>query len=155
MEVKKRTGKIEQFSDEKLRNGILKAGAGKKEADSITAAAKAKFKNHEGQVTSREIRNFVVSELTKMNSKAVSDFDSFVKTVEMISFQHAGQMEEKLRVMCQDTARISMAYGGFEIIVLNSAFNWQGVFQLLLSTGFEVSVRMRGSELVIWAKPQT
>jgi transcriptional regulator NrdR family protein len=82
MKIKKKDGKMEEFSREKLMNSLKKAGMESednmaKTADSVTGFVKEAGK--QGAVESSKIREKVVGQMKSLNSAAADKFSSFKK----------------------------------------------------------------------------
>jgi transcriptional regulator NrdR family protein len=83
MKIKKKDGKIEAFSRDKLMNSMRKAGMVSKDnmekiANSVTAFVKEAGKK--GAVESSKIRERVIGQMKTMNSAAADKFASFKKS---------------------------------------------------------------------------
>lgn len=83
--VRKSDGRLEAFNRSKIRLGVLKAGASRKQASQVTntitksVRMRELFNNVEGkkEVSSARLSNVVIAELQKINSDAAERFSNY------------------------------------------------------------------------------
>lgn len=74
--VKKKNGSMQEFSSNKLKNSIMKAGASAEVAERIANEIAAKI--HEGTTTA-EIKSLVASSLASMNAAWSDSYMNYAK----------------------------------------------------------------------------
>jgi len=71
-----------------------------------------------------------------------------VKNCETVDFESA------LKALVEDSATVSLSYGGFEIVANKpSKLKWHKIFSLILEMGHEVWVERKNDKLVVVLKP--
>jgi len=74
--VKKRDGRIEDYVESKIVNGVKKAGATAEEAAHVAEEVLEKV-GHRTEVAAEELSRMVVTSLRKVNKKASEEFIKF------------------------------------------------------------------------------
>lgn len=73
--VKKRNGRIEEFTKEKIASACQKAGASEENAAKVADEVESRIRNRE-EVSSREIGEMVIESLRKFDESVASSFES-------------------------------------------------------------------------------
>ena len=76
VEVKKREGRIEEYIEQKISQGLKKAGASAEEAEKVVKDVAGKVARRT-QLTASELSSMVVTSLRKVNNKAAEEFVKF------------------------------------------------------------------------------
>ncbi len=81
LKVKKRDGKTEDYSEEKVKKSLMKAGASENNAKTVASKITkwAKEKAKKGAVATSEIKNRVVEQMKTVNSGVAEKFRTFAK----------------------------------------------------------------------------
>ncbi len=149
MNVVKRNGDKEKFNKKKIADGIAKAGfpkLGEKISKIVVKELKAKE-----EVNTNEIREIVVRELQKEGEKTASQFASFKEGLRALS-QNEEFLENRLKSLVGNSGELRSLYGGFEILIKETGFDYAGVFKELLNLNLSVTVEQRGEKIAIIAK---
>lgn len=82
LKVKKKDGRTEDYSEEKLKNSLVKADASEENAKKVASKVTefVKEQANKGAVASSEIKNKVVEEMRKVNNEIAEKFRTFVKS---------------------------------------------------------------------------
>jgi len=73
--VRKRDGRTEEFTKEKIASACQKAGASEENASKVAAEVEARVRDKD-EVSSREIGEMVTESLRKLDESAASSFES-------------------------------------------------------------------------------
>jgi len=81
LKVKKRDGKTEDYSEEKVKKSLMKAGASENNAKTVASKITkwTKEKAKKGAVATSEIKNRVVEQMKTVNSGVAEKFRTFAK----------------------------------------------------------------------------
>lgn len=152
MNVVKRDGRVEEFSKKKMIRAMVKAGAKLKDARKVASKAEKKFGTLE-EISSSELRTFVISELEKLEKNVARSFAEFVKVRREIA--EGEEMDKKLVALCGENGDVRHVYGGYEIEVRNEiGFDYPAVFiELIKVRKMKVSVEEKDGRIVIIARP--
>jgi hypothetical protein len=158
VQVRKRTGKLEKFSKQKLQRSLERAGAPRKAAREIAARLARRAAGAKGAVSSERLREWAAEALHEAHEHVARAYKEFKKAEARVGLESTpkGDVVDRLRVLTGRAGQVMGAYGGFEVRVTDPEdFNWSGVLHEMLRYEYDVWVELRDGALTVLASPRT
>ncbi len=149
--VVKKGGKKQAFDAEKIRLGILRAGAPSADAKKIAIAVAAGL-GEKNEVASHVIRRMVIQKLLALDRARSVRFAGFRKAVRRMSARN-GELAQVLAGIIGETGTLAEIRGQVRIFVLDEErFDYAGVLRALIKANRMVGVDVDGKKLCITGK---